>query len=178
VALAALRRIMRRLDGRDPRPPGPAADLLTDRICRALGIDGPSKLVGAIYAPACDRTRIAALAAAVVATAGEDPELARSILEPAGADLAETVAAVARALGWTGGPIPLAMAGGFLLSAPPVSRSLLEHLGRAGLVVEATPVPQPVLGAVALAKRALAADAGRAVPGDLPIEPPPAKPVN
>ncbi len=154
VALAALRRVMRRFDGRDSQPQGP--DPLTRRICRALGIDGPSKLVAAVYAPGCDRTRIAALAAEVVATAADDPELARSILEPAGAELAEAVAAVARTLGWSQGPIPLAMAGGFLLSSADVSRSLLDHLARNGLTVEATPVPEPVQGAVALAKRSLA----------------------
>jgi N-acetylglucosamine kinase-like BadF-type ATPase len=154
VALTALRRVAHRADGREPRPRG--ADPLTDHLCQALGIDGPARLVSTIYSPDRDRTRIAALAPAVVAAAAEDPEIERSILEPAGRDLAQAVIAVAGALGWPSGPLPLALAGGFLLAASSVSRSLLAHLTSAGYEVAATAVDEPVRGAVLLAKRSLA----------------------
>jgi N-acetylglucosamine kinase-like BadF-type ATPase len=153
VALAALRRIARRADGRAPRRTD--HDPLTDRLCAALGIDGPSRLVSTIYHPDYDRTRIAALAPLVVAAAEDDPALIPEILAPAGIELAETLLAVARALDWHGGPVPLAMAGGFLLSAPAVAQSLLDHLARAGYDAQAAPVPEPVQGALILARRAL-----------------------
>jgi N-acetylglucosamine kinase-like BadF-type ATPase len=152
VALTALRLIARRADGREAKTADP--DPLTRRLCAALGIEGPSQLVATIYAPGCDRTQIAALAAGVVMAARDDPDIDRAILEPAGRDLAEAVLAVARTLGFSAGPIPLALAGGFLLSAPPVSGSLLAQLASAGLDVQVSTVTQPVRGAVILAKRA------------------------
>jgi N-acetylglucosamine kinase-like BadF-type ATPase len=153
VALAALRRVARRADGRMPRLT--ENDPLSDRLCAALGIEGASRLVSTIYHPDYDRTKIAALAPLVVAAAEDDPALVTEILAPAGIELAETILAVARALDWHGGPVPLAMAGGFLLSAPPVARSLLDHLARAGYDPQAKPVPEPVRGALILARRAL-----------------------
>lgn len=153
VALEALRTVARCADGR--AGPSRGADVLTARLCQALGIDSPARLVAAIYAPDCDRARIAALATVVVATADDDPEIARSLLEPAGVELARAVLAVAHSLAWPEGPVPLAMAGGFLLAAPVVARSLLDHLARAGLTVEPATVPDPALGAVVLARRAL-----------------------
>jgi N-acetylglucosamine kinase-like BadF-type ATPase len=153
VAVAALRRVARRADGRDPRPT--EHDPLTERLCAALGIAGPSQLVSVAYAPGFDRTKIAALAPSVVAAAEEDPAIVPEVLAPAGRELAEAVVAVARALGWHGGRVPLAMAGGFLLSVPAVARSLLDHLARAGYDAEATAVSDPVKGALVLARRVL-----------------------
>jgi N-acetylglucosamine kinase-like BadF-type ATPase len=152
VALEALRTVARRADGRDPTPAG--RDHLTERLCRAFGADTPAGVVPALYAPGFDRTRIAALAPVVLDAAGSDPDVAGRILPAAGRALAEQVMAVARALGWTSGPLPLAMAGGFLLAAAPVTQALLDALGAAGYQVTATPVPEPVLGAVVIARRA------------------------
>lgn len=158
VALAALRLVARVADGRDP--PSGGADLLTDRLCRALGIDGPSFLIAALHAPGVDRARIAALAPVVLDSAGPGSEVEEAILRPAGAALAEMVTAVARSLGWAGGPLPLAMAGSFLLGASVVSRSLLDSLEAGGYLVAPTAVPEPVRGALVLAERALARETG------------------
>jgi N-acetylglucosamine kinase-like BadF-type ATPase len=151
VTLAALRRVARRADGRDPKRS--EHDPLTERLCQALAIDGPSQLVSAIYAPGFDRARIAGLAPSVVAAAEDDPTLVDEILAPAGRELADAVGAVARALDWHGGRLPLAMAGGFLLSTPIVVRNLLDHLARAGYDADPTPVAEPVEGALVLARR-------------------------
>jgi N-acetylglucosamine kinase-like BadF-type ATPase len=158
VALAGLRLLARRADGRDPSPDG--RDALADRLCEALGIDDTSGLVAAVYAPGVDRSSIAALAPSVVAAARDDPEVVPRILEPAGRDLAEPVLAVARSLRWPPGRVPLALAGGFLLAAADVSRSLVAHLARAGYEADVTPVPEPVLGAIVLAGRADVAGSG------------------
>jgi hypothetical protein len=69
----------------------------------------------------------------------------------------ETVAAVARSLGWLAGMLPLAVAGGFLLSATVVRQQMIDNLSRQGYQVTITPVTDPVRGAVILAERALTA---------------------
>ena len=152
VVLAALRRIARRADGRELSPSG--GDPLTQRFMTALNVDEPSELVSAVYPPALDRTRIAALAPLVLDAASDDPSIVTDLLDPAGVDLGQTVATVAHTLGWTGGELPLAVAGGFLLKANVVRISLLEHLKRLGYQPRPTFVNQPVEGAVVLARRA------------------------
>lgn len=154
VVLSALRLVARRADGREPRPTGP--DRLTETLCAALGAPEPSRIVPVLYDPVFDRARIAGLAPAVLDAARDDPALSRLLLHPAAAALAAMTTAVARALGLNSGRLPLALAGGFLLSAAAVSRALLDDLRGAGYDVDATPVPEPVRGAVVLAERALA----------------------
>jgi N-acetylglucosamine kinase-like BadF-type ATPase len=153
VVLAALRLVARRADGREPRPVG--GDPLTERLCAALGVVGPSAIVSAIYAPGYDRARIAGLAPAVLDAARDDPELVMTLLEPAGSALAEIVVAVARALEWSPGEVPLALAGSFLLGAADVSHALIDRLRRVGFEAVPAPVPEPVRGALILAGRAL-----------------------
>ncbi len=153
VALAGLRRVARLADGRAPGRSG--SDPLTARLCEALGIDGPSGMVGAVYREGRDRARIAALAPAVVAAAGEDPAIVDEILGPAGRELARMVDAAARGIGAGPVPLPLAMAGSFLLNSPVVSAAMLRWLAEAGHEVRATPVPDPVRGALILAREVL-----------------------
>ncbi|HWE35662.1 MAG TPA: BadF/BadG/BcrA/BcrD ATPase family protein [Isosphaeraceae bacterium] len=163
VAVAGLRLALRRFDGREalgvlkakpkPKPTGP--DALTRRLCEALGVADPSGFVDAIGGGR-DVARIAALAPEVVAAADDDPDVLGWVLEPAGFELGRAALAVARALDWQGAPLPLAMAGGFLLGAEPVAGAMLGYLRRfAGLEIVPARVPEPVLGAVALAKQAL-----------------------
>lgn len=154
VAVAGLRRLARRHDGRSPAPSGP--DPLAEAVCKALDIGGVRDLVSVIYGRGFDRTFFAGLAPAVVAASADDPSIAAEILEPAGVELARMVAAVARNLGWEVGPLPLAMAGGFLLSTPIVSRAMLAQLAVDGYDVRAEPVAEPVRGALILARRAVA----------------------
>ncbi len=151
VALAALRLVARRADGRDP---GQGA--LTDRICRRLGVANPAGIVGVIYAPGFDRTAMAALAPEVLAAADDgDTEIIDLILQPAGWALAEQARAVALALDWTSGALPLALAGGFLVAAPRVYQTLVDDLTAQGYQVLAKAVTEPVAGAIVLAERAL-----------------------
>jgi N-acetylglucosamine kinase-like BadF-type ATPase len=99
--------------------------------------------------------RIAALAPEVLAACDEAPEDAVRLLTPAGAALAEIVAAVARSLGWPSGPLPLAAAGSFLLSAEVVRQAMLDGLIARGYQPDLTAVPEPARGAVILARRAI-----------------------
>jgi N-acetylglucosamine kinase-like BadF-type ATPase len=155
VVLDALRLVARRADGREPPPAG--ANRLSERLCQALGVDSPSQIVTAIYAPDFDRARMAALAPMVLIACAASPEDERRLLSPAGAALAEMSIAVAKALGWPSGPLPLGAAGGFLLSAPAVLDAMIDGLNQAGYQPAVTRVADPVRGAVLLAERALAA---------------------
>jgi N-acetylglucosamine kinase-like BadF-type ATPase len=157
VAVAALRLIARRLDGRDPAPEDP--DPLTESICKALKIDGPGKIVSAVYAPGMDRTRIAGLVPAVMEAAAKDPTLIDRLIKPAARDLAETAAAAARSLGWNSGPLPIGLAGGFLVSAGPLVDALLDDLRARGYDPSPTFVEEPAEGGLNLARRAHAGEA-------------------
>jgi N-acetylglucosamine kinase-like BadF-type ATPase len=153
TAVAALRRVAGRFDGR--LAGGSEGDPLTSAICRATGIDDPTGLVSAIYAPEFDRAKIAGLAACVVEAAEADPSVARDLLEPAGIALAGAAVAVAERLDLPREGLPLALAGGFLLSSQAVSRAMLGEMERVGYRVVPNSVEEPVAGAIALAKRAL-----------------------
>ena len=153
VVLAALRRVACQADGRMPRLS--SRDSLTERICAALDVAEPSQIVTVIYSPEFTRAKIASLAPEVLAACAFAQDESRQLLVPAGAALGEMVAAVARALGWTSGLLPLAMAGGFLLSATIVQQAMIDHLIRQGYQVAVTPVPDPVRGAIILAEQVL-----------------------
>jgi N-acetylglucosamine kinase-like BadF-type ATPase len=153
IAVAALKRVARTLDGRAIGQSCP--DILTSHICQALDISEPSGLVTAIYANGFDRARIAALAPSVLAAASKDPSIIDDIIIPAGRELGETVAAVARKLEWVGGPLHLAMAGSFLLSSAELQQSVIHDLTTRGYQVMAREVANPVEGAIAIARRAL-----------------------
>jgi N-acetylglucosamine kinase-like BadF-type ATPase len=114
-----------------------------------------SQIVTTIYSAEFSRARIASLAPVVLAACAEAPDTGEQLLIPAGAALAETVAAVARSLDWTSGVLPLAAAGGFLLSAAIVRQTMIDDLTRRGYQVAMTPVADPVRGAVILAQRML-----------------------
>ncbi len=145
--------VARRADGRDPRPVG--RDPLTEHLCAGLCVTEVSQIVTTLYSPEFDRARIASLAPEVLAACAEDPEVAQRLLVPAGAALADTVAAAARALEWPSGVLPLAMAGSFLLSATIMREEMIDGLTRKGYQVSVTAVPDPVRGAVILAERGL-----------------------
>lgn len=156
VALAGLRMVAQRDDGRLPPAPNAA---LADGLCRAVGVSEPRQLITAIYSGEFDRTRLASLAPAVVVCAAEDPDVLETILKPAGRDLARSILAVVRAIDWSpSDTLPLAMAGGFLLQAEPVAQAMLDDLNSTQGEfhgVQPFPVPEPALGAVILACRAL-----------------------
>ncbi|RUL88431.1 N-acetylglucosamine kinase [Tautonia sociabilis] len=151
VALAGLRLAARRFDGRsEPLEDDP----LTGSLCEALGAESPREIVSRLYGEGWDRARIAGLSRRVVEAADRDPEVVDRILLPAAEELSAAVEAVRRALGWgENDRPPLAMAGGFLLASDVIAAEVVRMLGdRIGGVSR---VPEPVLGAVVLARRGL-----------------------
>jgi N-acetylglucosamine kinase-like BadF-type ATPase len=155
TVLAALKKVARRADRRETAALQP--DPLTAHLCRALGISGPDQLVSALYAPGFDRSKIAALAPAVLTAAALDPSIAEELLRPAGSELAGMAIAAAQAVGWNSGPLPLAMAGGFLLSSAAISEALVDELRVHGFDPVSAPVTEPARGALVLARQELAA---------------------
>ncbi|WP_169976654.1 N-acetylglucosamine kinase [Tautonia rosea] len=154
VALAGLRLVARRFDGRSQKP---QQDRLTESLCRELGASTPREIVTALYGPKWDRARIAGLARWVVEASESDQAVLEFILRPAAEELVSMVDSVRSGIGWDDAegvdPPPLAMAGGFLLGADRLQamvRAMLgTRIGPVGMVAE------PVLGAVILARRAM-----------------------
>lgn len=159
TAVDALRNVARRFDGRNPGDW--REDALSVAICTSVGVPDPSGLVSAIYGPGFDRARIARLATVVVEIALKDREMetayspARMILEIAGIDLAGKIHAVALRLDLRDAVIPLAMAGGFLLSSRMVSSMMEKSLTDRGFLLQTDRVEDPAHGAIVLALRAL-----------------------
>ncbi len=156
VALAGLRLTARRADGRVPGLD--REDRLTEPICAAVGVAEPAGLITAVYGRPMDRAAIASLAPVVVEAAERGDRSIDAILHVAALDLAAMVEAVARSLGLPeDGPLPVGLAGGFLLRCPRIRRRLLDDLAgrRPGRPVEARDVPDPAAGAIILARREL-----------------------
>ena len=115
-----------------------------------------AQIVTTIYSPGFTRAKIASLAPEILKASVEAPDIGKQLLIPAGAALAEIIAATARSLGWNSGELPLAMAGGFLLASKLIQQGITDQLTRLGYKMNITSVTDPVQGALILAERALA----------------------
>jgi len=146
IARAALVAALQAADGRGQ------PTVLLDRLLSALGAQFPEELVELVYSPQMSRERMASLAA-IALTVAPDDAVARMIVESAAKDLAKMVTAVCRRLQIRGGDYPLALAGSVILNQPLLREQLDAQLqnyefGPASI----WPVPEPVRGAVALAR--------------------------
>ncbi|MCZ2342300.1 MAG: N-acetylmuramic acid 6-phosphate etherase [Bacteroidales bacterium] len=144
VALAGLRAAARATDGRG------ATTALTDRLLAAFGLHSVEDLIGVVYRGS-DRATIASLAPVVLAVADEGDAVAEDIVRNAAVELAAAAAAAARPLGF-GSPIPVALAGGLLVSSNSFRTRFLEALTHRGLQPDPVAVvAEPAEGAVRLA---------------------------
>ena len=166
VAIEAMRRVVRWHDGRSPEEPGGA--MLREALNAALGTESPTGWITLLYDREFDRTRIAALATVVSSAADSGSHAARQVLHRAACELELSVAAVYRALGWEppapGPRVPLGLAGGFILGSTRLRQELQERLEHARVLVAHRLVPDPVAGAVRLAR--VLAGAPRAITHD------------
>lgn len=143
VAVAGLRAAARAADGRGPATP------LTDRFLAAFGLTRPEELIGAVYR-GCDRAALAALAPVVLELADADP-VADCIVTEAAAELAAAAAAAPRQLGLAQ-PLPVALAGGLLVSSAGYRERFLAALADRGLTAGPVAiVHDPAEGAVRMA---------------------------
>ncbi|HYT93056.1 MAG TPA: N-acetylmuramic acid 6-phosphate etherase, partial [Gemmataceae bacterium] len=150
IALAALQAIAQATDGRGP----PTA--LVGAFLSHLRLDAPQALIATVYRSDFDRSRLASLAPLVFAAAEAGDVVARQIVADAAEQLAEAGAAVVRQLGWQHA-VPLALAGGCLLASASYREQVVCQLETMGLTfAPVTPVPEPAVGAVRLARSAKA----------------------
>lgn len=144
----ALQAVARAVDGR-----GPATRLVTD-VLQALQLSTPEELVPFIYARADDRQWLASLAPVVLAAGKSGDAVACQLIDQAVEQLIELVTVVRSRFSE---PVhDLALGGGLLVHNEHLRARLLERLRtiwpelhHVGLV------PQPVAGAVVLARGAL-----------------------
>ncbi len=149
IAYRALRAITGAADGR-----GMPTSLLP-AILQHWHLSQPAELIEYIYGLHDPRARMVELPPLVVQAAQAGDQVANSILENAGNELALAAVAVARQLEFTP-PLPLAIAGGVIQNAPQVERAVCAALARMGWPVSsATLVPEPAQGAIRLARKQL-----------------------
>jgi N-acetylmuramic acid 6-phosphate etherase len=145
LTLAALQAVAQAADGRGP------TTQLTQAFLTRWQLEKPSALIHTVYRGDCDRTALAALAPVVFEIAQAGDPVARRIVEDAAEQLAQAGAAVARQLDWRQ-PVPLALAGGCLLSSAVYQNHVVDHLLALGVQGQTvTRVAEPALGAVRLA---------------------------
>jgi N-acetylglucosamine kinase-like BadF-type ATPase len=126
----------------------------------------PLDLLKVIYQGGVDRATIAGWGDVVIVEAATGDAVAAGIVSKAARELAETVAAVCRKIGYDRSPFPLALGGGFVVHHASYRDHLRKNLLRQGLYPDPIGVvPEPVAGAVILAQRLLpGATVGRASP--------------
>ena len=147
IARRALRAVAASFDGRAPQTS------LTERICRKLGVAGPSDLPGVIYNSDSDPVDIAPLAELVDCAAREGDEVARQILAAAGNELGRLAASVIEKLGLSSSAFRVACVGGVFRSGESVLQPLREAVLRIAPQAEiGPPLYPPVIGAAKLAR--------------------------
>ena len=149
IALAGLQAAARVADGR-----GEPTQLLV-RFQQRLGVSAPQGLVEAIYRPEFSRQQVAELAEVVFQADRVGDLTARQLIHRSAAQLAELVQTLVHKLQFASERFPLAVAGGMLLHYDRLRMAVDEQLAQMGIVPTSTTlVPEPVRGAVILARRA------------------------
>ena len=144
IAVAAIRAVMQAADGRRPNTS------LLDSFLEYFGAASTADMIEMVYSPNMTRDRIAGSAQLVFLQ--RDDLVAAAIVTQAADDLATMVAALALQLNLPKSGYPLAMAGSLLLNQASFRRAIEDRL-TAIAPCAITLVTEPVLGAVALARR-------------------------
>jgi N-acetylglucosamine kinase-like BadF-type ATPase len=147
IGRAVLRAAMRAFDGR-----GPATALVT-AVGERFALTSLAGLKIVVRGLPIDQ--IAAVAPLALAAATDGDAVAAEIVRDAGVQLAHSVAAVARALGWEATRFPFVTAGGLFESGPLIHAPVMDALGRLGTPADWRPARfAPDAGAALLAARA------------------------
>jgi N-acetylglucosamine kinase-like BadF-type ATPase len=150
IARQALKAVAASFDGRAPRT------LLTERICRELGILSAKDLPGVIYNNDEASTQIASLARLVADAAAEGDGVAQQILAQAGRDLGELAISVIRKLRLESAAFRVAYVGSVFKAGECVLEPLREAvLNVAPRAEVGLPLRSPEIGAVKLAQAAV-----------------------
>ena len=124
IAIEALRRILREVDGRETE------SRMSTLVVRRLGLGAPIELVTWLHTPARTKEEIAALSLDVERAADEGDEAAEGILARAGAELADLACGVLARLDFGGhrGHAEVVAAGSVLKNSARVRASLAKTL--------------------------------------------------
>ena len=148
IAGEALHRIAKASDGRGPQTK------LSERAAEYFRASNVENLIGAIYAPQMDNSRIAGFAKLVVETAAEGDTIAIEILRDAGEELGIAAAAVIRKLGLETRQFPVGCVGSVFkagrLLTDPMNKMILAAAPKAKL---SEPVMPPAHAAALMAIR-------------------------
>ncbi|HJQ70993.1 MAG TPA: BadF/BadG/BcrA/BcrD ATPase family protein [Blastocatellia bacterium] len=147
IACRALRAIVSSFDGRERQT------VLTDRVCRRLGIASATDLPGVIYNSDSETVEIASLAEVVAEAAREGDEVASDILRDAGRELAVLAVSVIERLGMSADEFRVACVGSVFKSGEVLLSSFRDRVRAVapGAVI-GPPLFPPTIGAVKLAQ--------------------------
>lgn len=143
----------RQADGRGP------ATSCTERLNQRFGLENPHQIITWVYDASTSKGDLAALAAIVMEEAGAGDEEAIGMVQDSAAELAQTVSAVAKRLGFTD-HVPMALTGGMLARNPMFREAFLTSISETWDSVESQIVEDPALTAA----RALAREAKQGAP--------------
>jgi len=147
IARRGLQAVISSFDGRSPDT------MLTDLICKRLGVASPSDLPAVIYNSDSEPVEIAPLAELVDEAARRGDEVARKILATAGAELGRLAVTVIEKLGLQSSEFRIACVGSVFRSGDFVLSPLGEAVLRAAPRAEiGPPLYSPAIGAVKLAQ--------------------------
>lgn len=131
IAGEALHAVAKASDGRGPQTK------LSERAATYFRASSVDNLIGAIYAPKMDNSRIAGFARLVVETALEGDKIAREIIADAGYELGTAAVAVLRKLGLDNQKVPIGCVGGVFnagrLLTKPMKEIIKKHAPKAYL---------------------------------------------
>lgn len=131
IAGEALHAVAKASDGRGPKTK------LSERAAEYFRASNVENLIGAIYAPKMDNSRIAGFARLVVETALDGDKIAREIIADAGRELGMAAAAVLKKLGLEKQEVPIGCVGGVFnagrLLTKPMKEIIKKHAPKAYL---------------------------------------------
>lgn len=145
IGRRAVQAALRAADGR-----GPATSLLP-RILAHWELPAADAVLTRVY-PVGDKTVLAALAPLVLDAAADGDPVARAIIGRAAAELATAARAVARALAFPNGRVPLVLGGTLLVHAESFREETLRRVRRALDLGPVAMVDQPALSAARAAR--------------------------
>jgi N-acetylglucosamine kinase-like BadF-type ATPase len=123
---------------------------LSERAADYFRASSPENLIGAIYAPRMDNSRIAGFAKSVVETALDGDKIAREIIRDAGRELGTAAVAVLKKLGLQKQKVPIGCVGGVFNAGKLITKPMNEIIAKAAPKAYLTKPQMPPSNAAAL----------------------------
>jgi len=144
IAERALHAIAKASDGRGPKT------MLSERAAEYFRASSVENLIGAIYAPRMDNSRIAGFARCVTESANEGDKVACDIITDAGVELGTAATAVIKKLGLNGTNFPIGCVGSVFLAGKLVTGPMKKLIRSVAPNAHLEPPKMPPAHAAAL----------------------------